>query len=307
MKTILLLILTIIITSSFSLTAQVSINTDGSDPDGSAMLDVKSTEKGFLPPRMTGAERDGIVNPVAGLVIWCSNCGTWGELQVYNGVIWVNMVGGSVAPAFVCGTSILMDSEGNTYNTVKIGSQCWMAENMNIGTEVNYSTYQTNNSIIEKYCYSGMTSNCNTYGGLYHWDEMMQYVSTEGSQGICPDAWHIPTDTEWKTLEMYLGMTQTEANNSGFRGTDEGGKLKEINYTHWQSPNTEATNSSNFIGLPGGHFYPNTFVSITFQANFWTSSSLSGKWWFRRLQYDNGQVFRGVFDEEALSVRCIKD
>ncbi len=85
------------------------------------------------------------------------------------------------------------------------------------------------NGIIEKYCYDDNTSNCDTYGGLYQWEEMMQYVTTPGAQGICPDGWHLPTDEEFKTMEMALGMSQSEADNTGWRGTDEGSKLKEAN------------------------------------------------------------------------------
>lgn len=92
-----LLFLAITLIASYTLTAQFAINTDGSNANGSAILDVKSTEKGFLPPRMTGAERIAINTPVAGLVIWCTNCGPNGELQVFNGSSWTNMIGGTAA------------------------------------------------------------------------------------------------------------------------------------------------------------------------------------------------------------------
>lgn len=75
----------------------VAINNDNSNPEGSAMLDVKSIDKGFLPPRMNGAQRDAIANPVAGLVVWCSNCGSNGELQVFNGTNWTNTLGGNTS------------------------------------------------------------------------------------------------------------------------------------------------------------------------------------------------------------------
>ena len=94
MKLFFVLITQIIILTSTS-NAQVAVNTDGSLPDNSAMLDVKSTAKGFLPPRMTQAQRIAIANPVAGLVIWCSNCSLLGELQVYNGITWTNLIGGA--------------------------------------------------------------------------------------------------------------------------------------------------------------------------------------------------------------------
>ena len=85
--------------------AQIGINSDNSAPNHSAMLDVKSTSKGFLPPRMTGAQRDAITAPAAGLIIWCNNCGTSGELQVYIGTAWKNMIGGTASPAHTIGWS----------------------------------------------------------------------------------------------------------------------------------------------------------------------------------------------------------
>ncbi len=85
--------------------AQVGINNDNSAPNNSAMLDVKSTTMGFLPPRMNHLERNVIANPSQGLIIWCSTCGTTGELQVFNGTVWTNMIGGTAAPALSIGSS----------------------------------------------------------------------------------------------------------------------------------------------------------------------------------------------------------
>ena len=84
-------------TNAFSQSPGVAINTDGATPHASAMLDVSSTAKGFLPPRMTNSQKNAIASPVAGLLIWCSNCGTSGELQIYNGTIWTNFVGGAAS------------------------------------------------------------------------------------------------------------------------------------------------------------------------------------------------------------------
>ena len=83
-----------------------------------------------------------------------------------------------------------------------------MAENLNVGTRISGSSNQTNNSIIEKYCYDDLEANCNTYGGLYQWDEAMQYSATEGVKGICPTGWHLPTDAEWTTLADFLAENQ---------------------------------------------------------------------------------------------------
>jgi len=97
MKIFRTLFLALAMIATYSLSAQVSINTDGSSADGSAMLDVESTDKGFLPPRMTESQRNAIGSPAVGLVVWCTNCGSDGELQVYNGSAWTNMIGGAAS------------------------------------------------------------------------------------------------------------------------------------------------------------------------------------------------------------------
>jgi len=135
-----------------------------------------------------------------------------------------------------CGEITSFDYDGLIYNTVEIGSQCWMKENLNVGTMVTGATEQTNNSTIEKYCYSNTDSDCTIFGGLYQWAEAMQYKNgcsnttplqpTEPVQGICPAGWHIPTDAEWCTLERYVDSTITECTSGGWRGINAGTKLK---------------------------------------------------------------------------------
>ncbi len=126
--------------------------------------------------------------------------------------------------------------EGRYYHTVQIFSQCWMKENLEAGTMIPGSQSQTNNGIIEKYCYANNQNNCTHDGGLYLWEEMMQYnLTTEGAQGICPSGWHIPTDNEWKILEgvadsqYSIGHLIWNANN--YRGYDAGKNLKST--TGW--------------------------------------------------------------------------
>ena len=112
----------------------------------------------------------------------------------------------------------IVEYEGQIYNTVQIGTQCWLRENLNVGTKINGNQTQTNNGIIEKYCYDDIEANCTAYGGLYQWNEMMQYVTNEGVQGICPLGWHIPTDGEWCAVTQF---TDTTVNCTvwGFSGT----------------------------------------------------------------------------------------
>jgi len=191
------------------------------------------------------------------------------------------------------------DADGNNYPVVGIGTQVWMAQNLNIGTRINGSDEQTDNQVIEKYCYDDLESNCDVYGGLYQWDEMMQYVTTEGTQGICPAGWHVPTDGEWIELTNYLG-------GEGVAG----GMMKESGITHWSSPNTGATNSSGFTALPGGaRDYDGSFNGITYNAYFWSStvSSFTNSWyWFLYYEFEFLCGYPGD-KTHGFSCRCMKD
>ena len=175
-----------------------------------------------------------------------------------------------------------------------------MKENLNIGLAILGSHDQTDNEIIEKCCYDDNTSNCNEYGGLYQWDELMQYDTLEGVRGICPDGWHVPSDTEWTTLVSYLGEADVA-----------GGKLKEVDTIHWDPPNDGATNETGFTALPGvarGSY--GTFSSLGQYGDFWASSQSSGgsKSWSQNLYYDFPIAYRFNYGNTVgFSVRCIKN
>ena len=98
------------------------------------------------------------------------------------------------------------ERDDQQYNTVLIDEHCWLAENLNYGTRIDGINDQINNSVAEKYCYDDLESNCDIMGALYQWNELMDYSTVEGSQGICPDGWHIPSDGEWIQLEIFLGI-----------------------------------------------------------------------------------------------------
>jgi uncharacterized protein (TIGR02145 family) len=204
------------------------------------------------------------------------------------------------------------DQDGNTYKTVQIGDQCWMAENLNVGVMVDSvdtgSTHSdvSDNGTIEKYCYDNDPANCETDGGLYDWNEAMQYTTEEGTQGICPAGWHIPTDEEWKTLEMQLGMSQTEADDTGWRGTDEGDKLKVPD----KCEGGENCNASLFGGLLAGYRHrEGPFYYRGALTGFWSSSEYSSSLaWRRYLIRDYTEVNRySSYEEYGFSVRCLKD
>ena len=207
--------------------------------------------------------------------------------------------------------------EGQEYSTIAIGDQCWMAENINVGTRINVSGDQLDNSSIEKYCYDDLEANCEIYGGIYQWAELMQYSPSDSgitgtTQGICPSGWHIPTDNEWKILEEYLGMDASELDSAGiWRGTDEGGKLKQEGTDYWDSPNEVATNESGFTALPSGGVVDKVFGGKGFYTDFWTATGYKPNpegAWYRFIDADHGGIFRTAgYKPNATVVRCIKD
>jgi len=194
----------------------------------------------------------------------------------------------------------LVTYEGKNYPTIQIGTQCWFKENLNVGTMINGSQTQTNNGIKEKYCFDDLESNCNVYGGLYQWNEMMQYTTAPGAQGICPNGWHLPTDNEFTILSNYLGGTSFA-----------GGKMKESGFANWNAPNTGATNESGFTGLPGGLKETSLFNDLHTYNWIWTSSLFnSDHAASSRLDYDNTYFLisqTGYLVTGGLSVRCIKN
>ena len=208
---------------------------------------------------------------------------------------------------------ILIDPRDNkAYKTVKIGDQTWMAENLNFGTRIDGDSSQMDNNIIEKYCYDDIEANCTIYGGLYQWNEMMQYITVEAVQGVCPAGWHLPTDDEWKTLEMELEMTQAQADAFSFRGTDQGSQLagNELLWTNGALDQNGVFGSSGFAVLPGGYrLITGTFIFQSFKTVFLTSSeSSSTRAWARLLANDELGVSRTTENKlTGISVRCVQD
>lgn len=203
----------------------------------------------------------------------------------------------------------ITDIDGNTYKTVQIGTQRWMAENLKVtryndGTSLPYITSASTWAGLTAggYCdYNNDVNNGQIYGHLYNF-----YVVTNPKK-ICPDGWHVPSDEEWKNMEMYLGMTQQQANiNYAERGTNEGGKLKEEGTTHWLVPNTGATNSSGFTALPG--MYVNergVYATPAFHGGFWWTSTNG---YYRGLHNNLSTIWRFSYPYTGgFSIRCLKD
>jgi len=185
----------------------------------------------------------------------CAGC----DGVAYSGLVYdeCGVCGGDNSTCYTgCGDGIMHD--GHDYSTVLIGEQCWFAENCRYLPDVDYyynSSYTSPYYYV--YGYDGTnvaaakeTSNYDTYGVLYNWPAVM-------TDGICPSGWHIPTDLEWQTMEMALGMSDSEASSTNYRGTDQGYQMKSTSgwiSTTWANPPIEGngSNSSGFTGLPGG-------------------------------------------------------
>ncbi|MEI7723595.1 MAG: FISUMP domain-containing protein [Bacteroidota bacterium] len=377
--------------SIFTIGGDAGIGTNS--PNSSAKVDISSTTKGFLPPRLTTTQRDAIQNPAEGLTIyntdlkciefyagtvigWQCPCVSYGTISCSNPLvvgicvagiplsagntvsvsvtntttggynISTNTVNGirfskmgtftTIGPQVVvlngsgtpsstgtanftviygnsaCNFSINVTNSmgvscagtptvtyaGQTYNTVQIGTQCWLKENMNVGVRINVGQGQSDNGVIEKYCYDNLESNCDIYGGLYQWNEIIQYGGWYGGErGICPIGWHVPTKEDFSSMVNYLGGQSVA-----------GGCMKEGGTTHWASPNTGGNNSSGFTALAGGNIYG----GVGLEGNFWTSS-----WFFSTyltmgpigqiLYYNSSAIIEMVNPYDGLSGRCLKN
>lgn len=293
-KTVLLLVLGIIFITAIpgSVFAQAGLNTDGSLPDQSSMLDLKSTEMGFLPPRMTTAQRNAIASPAEGLVIYNTDNKA---VELFNGTIWTSNSG-----EFVCNTSQVADADGNVYNTVLIGNQCWMKENLRIGTPVTGTTEQTDNGIIEKYCYNDDPGSCIEYGGLYTWAEMMNYTTGNEVEGICPSGgWHVPSVAEYETLLANLPQEELK-----------GDQMKETGTMHWQySSISHATNLSGFTAVGAGYRHIDTqFYALRSYNILLTSDTESTSVFCLLLGYDmTGVSTESYAKDDSFSLRCVKN
>ncbi len=193
---------------------------------------------------------------------------------------------------FVCGNPLVDSRNGKSYNTVQVGSQCWMAQNLNVGTRMTPPNWiPVQNGAIEKYCLYNDESLCDIYGGLYAWNEAMNYAIYPYSPGICPAGWRLPVQNDW--------------NNFG----GNGGMMKETGTAHWQSPNTGATNWLGFTGLGGGYYYSGTFYEYMQTGRFWTSNESGSTYaWSSYLVYNSSVLNQTPYNKTAfLSVRCLKN
>lgn len=207
-----------------------------------------------------------------------------------------------------CQTNSVKDIDGNKYKTVKIGTQTWLSENLktttyNDGTPIplvkSYDAWAELST--PAFCWYGNDStNKEDYGALYNWYAV-------NKKKLCPKGWHVPSDKEWTELRSYLG-------DKG----DAGKALKESGTSHWKNPNSDASNSTGFSGLPGGYRdFKGPFNLIRTDAYWWSSTesywyihpdSASNISFYTNLRYDDHDLFRSVTDKSfGLCVRCLMD
>lgn len=187
--------------------------------------------------------------------------------------------------------SKVTDYDGNQYHTITIGTQVWMAENLRV-------THDSEGTSITSYTYNNNESNADLYGRLYTWDVAMNGSTDEGAQGICPCGWHIPTDEEFKTLEMYYGMTSDEADiENDWRGEGVGTKFKSSDSTGYRALLSGRRSSSGTYSLLNSYEY------------VWTSNEYGSYAWRRCIRKSSEDVGRwNTFPKTyAFSVRCIKN
>ena len=223
--------------------------------------------------------------------------------------------------AFTCGTSTVTDYDNNTYNTVQIGNQCWMKENLKTtrysdGTSISLGS-STSTSTAYRYYPNGNSSNVSTYGYLYNWKAVMRNSSSSsanpsGVQGICPNGWHVPSDAEWTQLTDY------ESSQSEYVcGSNNTNIAKALaSSTGWSSSsntcavgnNSSANNATGFSAVPAG-FYSGGYASFGSGAYFWSATQGSSTYaYIRYLYYHNADVGRAYADKSyGYSVRCLRD
>ena len=215
------------------------------------------------------------------------------------------------------------DRDNNTYNVVQIGTQCWMKENLRTtkyadGTSISHSS-QISTTVAYWYYPNNSSSNKATYGLLYNWKAVMRNSSSSsanpsGVQGVCPTGWHVPSDAEWKQMEMAVGMSQSDADNSGYRGNIA---AKLSGNTGWTSSNTSnaagnqsatGRNSSGFSVLPAGYYDSENWIFAGNATLCSTTVNENSRMWIRSLYYDNAGVYRSTGNKAfGYSVRCVKD
>ena len=224
--------------------------------------------------------------------------------------------------AFHCGTSTISDFDGNAYSTVKLGGQCWMAENLRTTHYSNGDPIDlgatTSTTIPYRYNPASDSTNVSTYGYLYNWAAVMNGATSSeanpsGVQGICPTGWHVPSDAEWTALKEYVSSQSQYV--CGSNSANIGKALAST--TGWDSSTSTAcgvgttqstNNASGFNARPAGNYYASGGNGFGYYGNFWTTTETSGNAYSYNLSYTSPSLNRSNSGEASgFSVRCVRD
>jgi len=281
-------------------------------------------EKGFRIERDSGSGFNWAVEVEPNETKYLDRDLSEGQTYIYR-ILAISSISNSAFSAstrITTNTFPVVDIDGNTYKTIAIGAQVWMAENLNVthyrdGTAIPHLTSggDWESTIAGSYCYvNNKSSNGGTYGALYNW------YAVKDSRNIAPVGWHVPTDDEWKELEMALGMSQSDAGDHGRgRGEWEGSKLagstdlwaNGSNIKGWSSSQNHAEfGSSGFNALPGSYRVDiGDFMLLGFDANFWSATeNTSTDAWSRDLNFGSRSVNRFYSSKSyGFSIRCVRD
>ncbi len=205
---------------------------------------------------------------------------------------------------------VVFDIDGNPYDTVHIGTQVWLKQNLR-------TTRMDNGNLIPLVTDNNTWTSATTSARCWYWNDSANYGVQNGAlynwysvnTGVlCPYGYKVPSEMDWQTLETYLGMTTSQLGQIGWRGS-QGGMLKETGYSHWYTPNAAASNSTGFTALGGGRRLITGTYQDRLNGGFWWSSSdyqSNPASWYRALGYSNSGIYRGYDgNNNGLSVRCL--
>jgi|SRR6218665_74645 len=296
--------------------AQVKVGDNPTNIKSSAALEIESTNKGFLPPRLSTTQRDAVSSPSEGLTIyntdtkclnfysgtggWINPCTATSETEstTVDGGTVVTYCAGLPVSASGCGNISSITYNGVSYGLAEINGQCWFKNNL-ANNPSNYATSPTwtNSTDNGWYGYLNNESTNVEKGYLYQWSSAMNGSTAERAQGACPSGFHVPSDCEWMYLEKNLGTLTSDLAINGFRGGLQGvgTKLKTGGTSGFDASITGYRNGTN-----------GNFQTSNGDMMFWSSTTTGNKYHRQLQQYSSG-VGRYTNDNYAFAVRCLKN
>ncbi len=284
----------------------------------------------YCPSRDNFDGTSGVMDVYCETSVWACKAVTALKVNVSN----ERLVASEAVTMENCGKVLIIDKrDQKRYTTVKISdaagenTQCWLAQNMNVGERVPDSDYTTHTRAgIQKICYENNEKNCNRFGGLYRWEEAMYGEKADGTkkmngdyvQGICPDGWHVPSDAEWSLLEANLGLTPAQVASKGTwnRGGNAGMYMKkDITINGERFCSGVDCNKSGFNGMPTGRRAASNGGfelgpgSGNTHDSFWLADESGSEGMTRHLSTPSSTLWAGYGHGKSygFSVRCIKN